>query len=60
MTLRDYFAAKAMKYMGLPTRVHSVRIGDDYWSLEDMDKFPYEAMSKVAYKWADAMLEARG
>jgi hypothetical protein len=59
MELRDYFAAKAMKYMGLPTKVYSGRIGDNSWSLEDMESFPYEAMSKVAYRWADAMMKAR-
>jgi hypothetical protein len=61
MTLRDHYAGLAMQYMGLPTRVHATgRIGDNSWSLEEMKKgFPYEDMSTVAYKWADAMLKAR-
>lgn len=58
MDLRDYFAAHAMKYMGLPTKVIA-RIGDNIWDLDDQT-FPYEIMAKVAYKWADAMMKARG
>ena len=59
MDLRDYFAAKAMQYMGLPTRVSGGRIGNNQWDLEDMEDFPYEQMAKVAYRWADAMMKAR-
>jgi hypothetical protein len=44
MTLRDYFAAKAMQ--GL--------INDDYWARDSIE------VSKKAYKIADAMIEARG
>jgi hypothetical protein len=42
MTLRDYFAAKAMQ--GL--------LAEDYWS-------DHDDVSKIAYKIADAMIEAR-
>ncbi len=44
MTLRDYFAAKAMQ--GL---LHDAGHGDGQWEFE----------AKAAYKIADAMLEAR-
>lgn len=44
MTLRDYFAAKAMQ--GL---LHDASHGDGQWEFE----------AKAAYKIADAMLEAR-
>lgn len=59
MTIRDHFAAMAMKYMSLPTKVSSGRIGDNTWSLEEMENFPFTEMSRVAYRWADAMMEAR-
>ena len=61
MTLRDYFAAKAMQHMGLPTKVYGTgRRGDNAWSLEEVKEgFPYEDMAKIAYKWADAMLKKR-
>lgn len=60
MTMRDYFAAQAMKYMSLPTMVYATgRIGDNTWELKSMDEFPFEDMSKVAYKFADAMMKAR-
>ena len=46
MTLRDYFAAKAMQ--GFAAR-------------SDVDGFSsVEEMAKMSYKWADAMLKARG
>jgi len=44
MTLRDYFAAKAMQ--GLIT--------DDYWARSSVET------AKKAYRFADAMIEARG
>ena len=44
MTLRDYFAAKAMQ--GLIT--------DDYWARSSFET------AKKAYRFADAMIEARG
>jgi len=59
-TLRDEFAGLAMQYMGLPTKVYATgRIGDNTWDLGQMQEFPFEVMSKIAYQWADAMLEAR-
>jgi hypothetical protein len=44
MTLRDYFAAKAMQgFIGTETEVG----------------MPYDQVTKVAYLYADAMMEAR-
>ena len=49
MTLRDYFAAKAMNGM---LAGHIGHYGhDNYW--------PYEDMAKQSYQMADAMLVAR-
>ena len=46
MTLRDYFAAKAMQ---------------GFAAMSDVDGFSsVEEMAKMSYKWADAMLKARG
>jgi hypothetical protein len=45
MTLRDYFAAKAMQ--GL--------LSDPDWRID----LPFSATASAAYKMADAMLEAR-
>jgi len=60
MTLRDEFAGLAMQYMGLPTKVYATgRIGDNTWDLGQMQEFPFDVMSKIAYQWADAMLKAR-
>jgi hypothetical protein len=59
-TLRDEFAGLAMQYMGLPTKVYATgRIGDNTWDLGQMQEFPFDVMSKIAYQWADAMLKAR-
>jgi len=44
MTLRDYFAAKAMQ--GLIT--------DEYWARSSVES------AKKAYRFADAMIKARG
>jgi hypothetical protein len=44
MTLRDYFAAKALQ--GLIT--------DDYWARSSVET------AKKAYRFADAMIEERG
>ena len=59
VTMRDYFAAKAMQHMSLPTKVYNGRIGDNSWRVEEMHSFPFEDMAKIAYLWADAMLKAR-
>ena len=50
MTLRDYFAAKAMQEL--------YRL---FYSDNDSDdsKVALKALSREAYQWADAMLEAR-
>jgi len=45
MTLRDYFAAKAMQ---------------GFAAMSDVDGFSsVEKMAEMSYKWADAMLKAR-
>ncbi len=44
MTLRDYFAAKAMQGF-------AAYIGPS---------MTFESRAKIAYEWADAMLKARG
>lgn len=49
MTLRDYFAAKAMIIIGEP---------DSYVGTEET-KRSYKSFASKAYKLADAMLEAR-
>ena len=46
LTMRDYFAAKAMQ---------------GFAAMSDVDGFSsVEEMAKMSYKWADAMLKARG
>ena len=45
ITLRDYFAAKAMQ---------------SYLLDKDRDSFTFEQWANAAYEMADAMLEARG
>ena len=45
MTLRDYFAAKAMQ---------------SYLVDKDRDSFTFEQWAKAAYEMADAMLKTRG
>ena len=45
MTLRDYFAAKAMQ---------------SYLLDKDRDSFTFEQWAQAAYEMADAMLKARG
>lgn len=49
MTIRDYFAAKAMSIIAPPT---------DYVGAE-ATRDSYQKWSEKAYKMADAMLEAR-
>jgi len=45
MTLRDYFAAKAMQ---------------GFAAMSDVDGFSsVEEMAKMSYKWADAMMKVR-
>ena len=45
MTLRDYFAAKAMQ---------------SYLLDKDLDSFTFEQWAQASYEMADAMLKARG
>ena len=51
MTLRDYFAAKAM---------YSLRIEDAILHNEDCDFSTIYEIAESAYNQADAMLKARG
>ena len=51
MTLRDYFASKAMQ--GFAAACSNE---DDFQSWID----DCRGMAKAAYQWADAMMEARG
>ena len=51
MTLRDYFAAKAM---------YSLRIEDAILHNEDCDFSTIDEIAESAYQQADAMLKARG
>lgn len=51
MTLRDYFAAKAMQSIQIPVKT-SLNI--DHWTIEESTNF-----AKVAYQIADAMLKVR-
>lgn len=45
MTLRDYFAAKAMQ---------------GFAADPELGATPAETIAEIAYAWADAMLKARG
>ena len=49
MTMRDYFAAKAMQQMIM------IELKNDYESSEER----MESVAKISYKMADAMLKAR-
>ncbi|WP_227171073.1 hypothetical protein [Enterobacter hormaechei] len=49
MTLRDYFAAKAIGVMELPT---------DYVGIKETEE-SYKRWAQKAYRMADAMLKAR-
>ena len=56
MTLRDYFAAKAMKeIMGQAYELEKEFHVDDDFSFPDT----MCSITKEAYKWADAMIKAR-
>ena len=50
MTLRDYFAAKALVCIGIPSSLNSA----NNWELDTSFQF-----AKLAYQIADAMLKAR-
>lgn len=51
MTLRDYFAAKAMQALLHPTYIES--------SVRKPHSNPLADIPRVAYRYADAMLKAR-
>lgn len=58
MTLRDYFAAKALPLaiqINKETNDANIGSGEWVWNTEDCDH-----MARVAYELADAMLKARG
>ncbi|HHR6440460.1 TPA: hypothetical protein ACS777_001166 [Providencia alcalifaciens] len=54
MTLRDYFAAKAMQGDWATERMDS-----GYWSQDDIDAI-FKDKAETYYRMADAMLKARG
>jgi len=56
MTLRDYFAAKAMPLAMERLRLNYTRDMGDEWSWKDTD---WEFIADRAYDMADAMLHAR-
>ena len=59
MSLRDYFAAKAMQgaISGLASSKEMSMLAKNAW--ERAGKTDYEYITDQAYKYADAMLEAR-
>ena len=59
MTLRDYFAAKALQGYISATAWHPDFVYPTDFNF-DARKRAADAVSVSAYKWADAMLEARG
>lgn len=54
MSLRDYFAAKAMQFMVVETHENIME-----WHFDADDMPTDEALAKAAYLIADAMLKAR-
>jgi hypothetical protein len=54
MTLRDYFAAKAMQGWVQATTKPYVHVGE-----YQVDSVSEDHIAKIAYKMADAMLKAR-
>ena len=56
MTLRDYFAAKALPIAAQSLkRTYNIELGND-WMWDDED---WEAMAEYSYKIADAMVKER-
>jgi hypothetical protein len=55
MTLRDYFAAKAMQ--SLTTQYRAMFMDN---TLEDWEEEAVPALAVEAYLWADEMMKARG
>ncbi len=64
MSLRDYFAAKALGALVSTPGNPSIKICADYIGIEtkdwDWSKHWCEYLAKKAYAYADAMLEERG
>ena len=58
MTLRDYFAAKAMQGYISATAWHPDFVYPPDFNFDD-GKRAADAVAVSAYKWADAMLKAR-
>jgi hypothetical protein len=59
MTLRDYFASKAMeKLMG---KMHDsvLEILKKYYEDDDAKEMSKSMIADTAYEWADAMMKAR-
>jgi hypothetical protein len=59
--LRDLFAGFAMQHMSLPIKVMRdyTTIGNSKWTLDEMQEFPFKDYASLAYKFADAMIEAK-
>ena len=57
MSLRDYFAAKAMP-VALKTIMHDYTRDDEHWSWEG--SVDNNILAELSYEMADAMLKARG
>ena len=59
MTLRDYFAAKAMQgaITGLASNKEMAMLAQHAW--KKAGKTDYEYITNQAYKYADAMMKAR-
>jgi len=56
MTLRDYFAAKAMP-VAIKTLMHDYTRDDEDWSWESY--IDNDMLAELSYEMADAMLKAR-
>lgn len=62
MTLRDYFAAKALQGWLAGSEIENPRFGNDAngkWGPIQGSTFNHEAMAEEAYAFADAMLSER-
>ena len=59
MTLRDYFAAKAMEKLMEKKHDSIFKILKKYHEHDDAIKMSQLMIADIAYAWADAMMEAR-
>ena len=57
MTLLDFFAAKAMQHMAMPTTGKFDLNGN--WKMEEVTQEVLDSMSRLSYRWAKSMLKAR-